>query len=188
MSRFWLGSTTDGLIRNSTIPILLQRPGEKAPGAAPTDFKPRRVLVPLDGSNESEAILNHAVSLAGDGGTEFDILRVSPYPKDFASSYLPDTVQLNTSVLEQDLTAATEYVDGVAETLTERKIPAKGHIVTDRGPAEGILHFAEQSGADLIAMSTHGRGGVSRLVLGSVSDKVIRSTQIPTLVYHPHDV
>ncbi len=157
MSRFWLGSTADGLIRRSTIPILLLRPREDAPGTKP-DFNPRRVLVPLDGSDESEAILTHAVALAGNGQTEFDILRVSPYPKDFASSYLPHTVRVNADLLERGRAAAAEYVEEEAATLIERGIAATGHIVTDRGPAAGILHFAEQSGADLIAMCTHGRG------------------------------
>jgi nucleotide-binding universal stress UspA family protein len=187
MSRFWLGSTADGLIRRSTIPILLLRPCEEAPETK-AEFNPRRVLVPLDGSDESESILTHAVALAGNGETEFDILRVYPYPRDYASSYLPHTVQVNADVLEEGRAAAAEYVEEQAAMLTERGIPATAHIITDREPAAGILHFAEQSGTDLIAMCTHGRGGVSRLVLGSVTDKVIRGAQIPTLVSHPHDV
>ncbi len=186
MSRFWLGSTADGLIRRSTIPILLLRPCEEGPPPKP-DFNPGRVLVPLDGSDESEAILAHAVALAGNVETQFDIVRVYPYPKDFASSYLPHTARVNSNMLERGRTAAAEYVKEEATTLSERGICATGHIVPDREPAAGILHFAERSGADLIAMSTHGRGGVSRLVLGSVTDKVIRGAQIPILVYHPND-
>jgi nucleotide-binding universal stress UspA family protein len=186
MSRFWLGSTADGLIRQSTVPILLLRPREEGAGTQP-DFNPRRVLVPLDGSNESEAILTQALALAGNGATQFDIVRVYPYPTGFASSYLPHTAQVNSDVFETGRTAAAEYVEEKAATLSERGISATGHIVTEREPAAGILHFAEQSGTDLIAMSTHGRGGVSRLVLGSVTDKVIRGTQIPILVYHPND-
>jgi len=185
MSRFWLGSTADGLIRRSTIPILLLRPCEEAPGTQP-DFNPRRVLVPLDGSDESETILTHVLALAWNGETEFDLLRIYPYPKEVASSYLPQTVQVNVDVLESGRTAAAEYVEKEAATLIERGVPATGHIVTDREPAVGILHFAEQSGADLIAMCTHGRSGMSRFVLGSVTDKVIRGAQIPTLVCHPH--
>ena len=182
MSRFWLGSTADGLIRRSTIPMLLLRPCEEGSGTK-ADFNPRRVLVPLDGSGESESILNHALALAGDGQPEFDILKVYPYPKGFVSSYLPHTAQVNADVLEEGRAAAAEYVEEHAATLIERGIPATGHVVTDREPAAGILHFAEQSGSDLIAMCTHGRGGVSRLVLGSVTDKVIRGAQIPTLIY-----
>ena len=187
MSRFWLGSTADGLIRRSTIPILLLRPCEEGSGTK-SDFNPRRVLVPLDGSGESESILNHALALAGDGQPEFDILKVFPYPQDFASSYLPHTAQVNADVLEEGRATDAEYVERHAATLIERGIPATGHVVTDREPAAGILHFAKQSGADLIAMCAHGRGGVSRLVLGSVTDKVIRGAQIPILVCHPQDV
>ncbi len=185
LSRFWLGSTADSLIRRSTIPILLMRPREEEPETQP-DFNPRKVLVPLDGSDESEAILAHALALAGDGETEFDLLRIYPDPKEIAFSYLPQTVQVNVDVVESRRTAA-EYVEEEAARLIERGIPATGHIVTDREPAAGILHFAEQSGADLIAMCTNGRSGVSRFVLGSVTDEVIRSAQIPTLVCHPHD-
>ncbi len=187
MSRFWLGGTADSLIRRSAIPILLLRPWEGAPGAQP-DFKPRNVLVPLDGSAESEAILTHAVALAGNGETEFNILRAYPHPGSYGSSYLPHTTQVNVDVLEKFMTVATDYVEEKAEELVERKISATGHVVAGTGSAAAILHFAEQSGADLIAMSTHGRGGVSRLVLGSVTDKVIRGAEIPVLVYHPHDV
>ncbi len=186
MSRFWLGSTADGLIRRSTIPILLLRPCEEG-SKTKADFDPRRVLVPLDGSDESESILAHALALAADGETKFDILKVYPYPKDFASSYLPHTAQVNADVLEEGRAATIRYVEKHAATLIERGIPATGHVVTDREPAAGILHFAKQSGADLIAMCTHGRSGVSRFVLGSVTDKVIRGAQIPTLVCHPHD-
>jgi nucleotide-binding universal stress UspA family protein len=144
MSRFWLGSTADGLIRRSTNPILLLRPCEESPGTKP-DFNPRRVLVPHDGSDESKAILTYALALAGTGETEFDILRVYPYPRDYASSFLPHTVEVNAGVLRRGRTAAAEYVEEEAAALTERGIPATGHIVTDREPAAGILHFAEQS-------------------------------------------
>lgn len=185
MSRFWLGSTADGLVRHSTVPILLLRPDEDAGGKL-SDFKPQRVLVPLDGSRESEAILSHAIALAGGEGTEFDLLRVYPYPKDFSSSYLPHTVQLNANLLEEGRKAAEAYVTAEADDLVKQGLSVKGHVIVEENPATGILHFAERAGADLIAMSTHGRGGVSRLVLGSVTDKVVRGAQIPTLVYHPH--
>ena len=187
MSRFWLGSTADGLIRRSTIPILLLLPSEEGLGA-PAEFNPRKVLVPLDGSVESEAILTHVLALAGDGGAELDVLRVYPHQETYASSYLPHTAQVNADELERGRTEAVENVEEEAAWLVEHGIPATGHVVAGTAPATAILDFAERSGADLIAMSTHGRGGVSRLVLGSVTDKVIRGTQIPTLVYHPHQI
>ncbi len=187
MSRFWLGSTADGLVRRGTVPILLLRPDEETPGQA-ADFKTKRVLVPLDGSLESEIILSHAIEVAGDEGTKFDLLRVFLCPSNLASSYLPHTVQLNANVFEEGRKVVQEYVTGEAERLVERGLCAEGHVVTEVDPASAILRFAEHSGADLIAMSTHARGGVSRLVLGSVTDKVVRGARIPTLVYHPDGV
>ena len=184
MSRFWLGSTADGLVRHSTVPVLLLRPDEDAPERLP-NFEPRKVVVPLDGSPESEAILAHAITLAGDEGTEFDLVRVYPYAKDFSSSYLPHTVQMNTDLLEERRKAAEEYIQAEADELVKQGLSARGHVVVEDNPATGILDFAERTGADLIAMSTHGRGGVPRLVLGSVTDKVVRGAQIPTLVCHP---
>ena len=184
MSRFWLGSTADGLVRHSTVPILLLRPDEDAPGRMPS-FEPRKVVVPLNGSPESEAILSHAIALVGDEGTEFDLVRVYPYAKDFSSSYLPHTVQMNTDLLEERRKAAEEYIQAETDELVKQGLSAKGHVVVDESPATGILDFAKRTGADLIAMSTHGRGGVPRLVLGSVTDKVVRGAQIPTLVCHP---
>jgi nucleotide-binding universal stress UspA family protein len=188
MSRFWLGGTADGLIRQSTIPILLLRPWEGASGAQPSFGLPRKVVVPLDGSDEGEAILPHAIALAGEGETDFEILRTYPSPGTPSTSYLPHMVQANADAMEEFRCAATTYVAEKAKELVERGVSATGHVVAGTGPAAAILHFAEESGADLIAMSTHGRGGVSRLVLGSVTDKVIRGAQIPILVYHPHDV
>jgi nucleotide-binding universal stress UspA family protein len=188
MSRFWLGSTADALIRHSTFPILLLRPtADVDPGLA-QDFNPRKVLIPLDGSKEGEAILGPALSLADDPEAHVSLLRVFPYPEEFASSYLPHTIQVNAQLLKEGEAAAKEYVDTQAARLSERGIEATGHVTVDASPAAGILHFAGRTGADLIAMSTHGRGGVSRVLLGSVTDKVIRGAEIPMLVYHPHEV
>jgi nucleotide-binding universal stress UspA family protein len=110
--------------------------------------------------------------LADDGEAKFYILRIYPHPGTYRSSYLPHTIQVNVEVHEKGRIAATEYVDEKAEELAGWGISATGHVVAGTGLATGILQFAEQTGADLIAMSTHGRGGVSRLVLGSVTDKV----------------
>ncbi len=187
MSRFWLGSTADGLVRHSTVPILLLRPDEDVASRMAV-FEPKKVVVPLDGSRESEAILSHAIALAGMEDTEFELLRVYPHPKNLASSYLPHTIQVNTNLFEEGRKAAEEYIKAEAAELVSQGLSAEGQVIIEESPGTGILHFAERVGADLIAMSTHGRGGVSRLVLGSVTDKVIRGAQIPTLVYHPHNV
>lgn len=188
MSRFWLGSTTDALVRHSTVPILLMRPEEEATPSSGEPFAPGKIVVPLDGSDESEAILAHALALGGNTDVEYELVRVFPYPEDFASAYLPHTAQINAHLLQEGKAAAQEYVETQVAALKERGIRATAHTIVDSSPAAGILHFAAEMGADLIAMSTHGRGGVSRILLGSVTDKVVRGAEVPMLVYHPHDV
>ncbi len=188
MSRFWLGSTADALVRHSSFPLLLLRPTEDVTLDLEEDFSPKKVLVPLDGSTEGEAIIPHALDIASDPKAVFSLLRVFPYPEEFASSYLPHTIQVNAELLKEGEAVAKEYIDGQAAILVERGLDASGHICVDASPAAGVLHFAERTGADMIAMSTHGRGGVSRLLLGSVTDKVLRGAQVPILVYHPDEV
>ncbi|MBI4545817.1 MAG: universal stress protein, partial [Gemmatimonadetes bacterium] len=58
-------------------------------------------------------------------------------------------------------------------------------VIVHASPAAGILDFAERNAVDLIAMATHGRGGVSRIMLGSVADKVLRGARAPVLLYRP---
>lgn len=61
------------------------------------------------------------------------------------------------------------------------------HVAVHPQPAQGILEYAATRGADLIAVATHGLGGLARLLVGSVADKVIRGASAPVLVVHPTD-
>jgi nucleotide-binding universal stress UspA family protein len=70
-----------------------------------------------------------------------------------------------------------------AESFRHQGIDVSVEIVTGAHPAEGILELAEASEVDVVAMATHGRGGVARLVLGSVADKVIRGGTVPVLLH-----
>jgi len=70
-----------------------------------------------------------------------------------------------------------------AEALGKEGLKVDLEVLVDHEPAEGILAFLEESGADLVAMATHGRGGVARLVLGSVADRVVRSGRTPVLLH-----
>ena len=81
MSRFWLGSTADALVRHSSFPILLLRPTEGATLKPTEDFSPKKVLVPLDGSRESEAILTHALEIADDPEEMVSLLPRLPLPR-----------------------------------------------------------------------------------------------------------
>jgi nucleotide-binding universal stress UspA family protein len=190
LSRAWLGSVADEVVRNATVPVLMLRANEQPHDEeAPTPFT--RILVAIDGSPESDAILGPAVSMAQCSGAALVFTRVvHPIPILFFHPVMPamptsivdedGTAELVTKV-RTDLTAFAECVEG------QTGIRVEVEVMVCTNAAEALLQVAASCGADLIAMTTHGRGA-SRLVVGSVTDKVLRGSQLPLLLYHPTGV
>ena len=87
----------------------------------------------------------------------------------------------------QECDAARGYLEAVAERLQAPSLTVQTRVVEHENPAAAILEEAQQNAADLIAMATQGRGGLKRLFLGSVADKVVRGAGTPLLVYRPVD-
>jgi nucleotide-binding universal stress UspA family protein len=176
-SRFWLGSMADALIRTLPMPVLLVRPQEMALSLSDT-FAPRHILIPLDGSVRAEGILEPAIELGELFAAEFTLLRVvEPFmsPLEFANQGLNDEFERRNLA----------YLEGIAAKFHDRSLHVKTRVVLNRPAAIAILEQARTLNADLIALETHGRGGLGRLLLGSVADKVIRGAQIPVLVHRP---
>jgi nucleotide-binding universal stress UspA family protein len=182
-SRLWLGSTSDRFIRQSTVPVILVKPAEA--GEEHSDHPFKHLLVPMDGTELSEKVLKCAMDLGHVDGVKYTLVRVFPYPAEFASAYLPHTVQLNAQVFEEGKRAAEDYIEARAEELRGDGHEVDARLLVDASPADGILRAAEEVGADLLAMATHGRGGLNRLMLGSVTDKVLRGSHVPILVFRP---
>ncbi len=183
-SRVWLGSTSDQLVRRCTVPVLLVKPGEDADHA---DHPFEHMLVPMDGTELSEKVLECAMDIGHADGVKYTLVRVFPYPAEFATAYLPHTVQLNAAVFEEGKQEAEAYIQAKANALRKAGHEVTSRLLTDASPAAGILRAAEEVGADIVAMSTHGRGGLNRLMLGSVTDKVLRGSHVPVLVFRPKD-
>lgn len=180
LSRAWLGSVSDGLIRSLEIPILLVRPGENlADRRAPVH--PRRVLIPLDGSRLSERILPHAIALAGESNVDYLLLHaIAPALRADGRGIHVDEVR------EEEIEGrAHRYLTEMADRLRARGLQVELSVQAHPSPPQAILEAAIRQSADLIAMTTHGRGGLSRLVLGSTADKVIRDAPVPVLVFRP---
>lgn len=188
LNRLWLGSVADGVIRRSGVPVLLLRPIEnKTRRDATQPFK--KILVPLDGSALSADALSSATALAQSSAAQLLLLRVvQPVPLLIADVGMPFTYP----VTVPDETATDQVVDDVKKELTEvtRQLRVESGLQVDSfvvvGPnvAEGIIDFARGHGVDAIAMSTHGRGA-SRVLLGSVADKVLRAAGLPMLLHRP---
>jgi nucleotide-binding universal stress UspA family protein len=183
ISRVWMGSIADALVRRAAVPLLLIRPK-----AADVDwdrgFATRHVLITLDGSALAEGIIEPALELGELGNARFTLLRVV-LPLPFVVP--PNSVGVaysQTGAVESKETAA-KYLASVAGRLRARGARVEIATLFHTSPALGILDFAATHAVDLVAMATHGRGGWSRVALGSVADKVMRGTMMPVLLFSP---
>lgn len=182
IQRAWLGSVTDGLVRRTPAPVLVVRPadGSEAPAfSGHPGF--RRVVVPLDGSPAARVILGPAVDLVGTEGVTYTLLRVLVAARPLPSTYLPHVAEENRRMAEARKEAEELLASRTAE-LEARGATVATRIVEHLSASQGIQEVVEEVGGDLIAMTTEGRGGIGRLLVGSVADKVIRGSNIPVLV------
>lgn len=171
--RFWLGSVADRLIRHATVPVLLLT-GSRSTGkrlAGTPVFK--HVLVTLDGSDRAEAALRAARALlAGVPGRITVAHVVHPMSALAATSLERDPEQVMVESYLEPLLAAQR---GPGLTLDY-------DVVVDGNVARAILEVAKRSDVGAIAITSQGLAGVQRLVVGSVADKLIRTSPVPVLV------
>jgi nucleotide-binding universal stress UspA family protein len=138
-----------------------------------------RMLVPLDGSEGAEAILPFAEQVAGPLDAEVVLFRVLEPPSPIglvasAGVVTPDTFTLG----EID---AKRYLSEIERRLSRKGLRVRTRV-TLGSPAEEILAAARSISADLIAMATHGRSGIGRVLLGSVAESVLRASPVPVLL------
>jgi nucleotide-binding universal stress UspA family protein len=145
----------------------------------------KKILAPLDGSEFSECALEHVKAIAaGCSVPEVVLLRVvEPIHSTDLAAYAEagiDTVLLMRDVEE----AAKTYMSRMTEELKKTGLNVSG-VVSTGWSADQILSYAADNGVDLIIMSTHGRGGIGRWFMGSVTDKVVRHASVPVLTVAP---
>jgi nucleotide-binding universal stress UspA family protein len=189
-SRAWLGSVADGVVRKASVPVLMLRATSDTTvlghGRALPLF--HRILVPLDGSVTASSILEAAAALAKCGNAKLVLLRVVAtvpiYLMDPQVPAYPTTIA-DLEATQEAAELAEEELAAVAASV-EREYSLKVETVVEISDrtAHAILEVAKRQGADLVAMTTHGRG-MSRLVVGSVTDKVLRGSYLPMLLHHP---
>jgi nucleotide-binding universal stress UspA family protein len=181
MRRAWLGSVADSLIREAPCPILLVRPRDEAfSTAAAADRGIRHVLLPLDGTSTSQLAIPRAVEIGSRFGARYTLLRVmSPLAWEISPhSYDPPPVALSA----MSGRAAAAELESLAEPLRRRGLTVATHVTDATSPAPAILAYAAAHAVDLIVIGTGGAGPFRRVLLGSVSDKVVRGSDIPVMV------
>jgi nucleotide-binding universal stress UspA family protein len=154
-----------------------------------------RILVALDGSPAAEGVLEHAEALAAAFGSQITLVRATLSPEmvlaqtgaaEAATVEVPPTVDPE-PILEADHDTAGEYLSSVAARLRQRSLPVT--VETPEGTANNVIvERAKALRADLILMTTHGRGGLGRVVFGSTADSVMRHAPCPVLLVRIPDV
>ena len=179
--RWLMGSVAEKVLRGATNPLLLVRGDEegKSDGAATL----KSIVVPLDGSKLAETVLPRAIDLAKKLGLEIVLTRAYQIPLSSAyagadAAYIPNTEALLNVVREE----AGAYLEAKVNELKQNGIEKVSSILLVGSGADEIIDLARRTPDNLIAMCTHGRSGVKRWALGSVTEKVVRHSGDPVLV------
>jgi nucleotide-binding universal stress UspA family protein len=182
LARWVLGSVAEKVIRGAPVPVLLMRSFQAGPQGLPLpagtgEFPFRRILVPVDGSKTSLQVLPAAADFASLFGAEVDVLSVDvPYPVPMGAELPPPPPKAGDSAREEAERAVARFLE---KGVKARPLTSSGD------PAARILDTATAERADLIAMATHGWTGVTRWMLGSVTEKVLRHSTLPMLIVRP---
>lgn len=179
VGRWVFGSTTDKVLHSSKLPMLLVRPG--APSAdVPHADTLRSLVVPLDGSALAEMVLPTVESLAGKLKLPVTLMRVVPTAGMIYAGLEP--YAYDPRIDEEFQKTAEDYLKKVAGGLRKKGITVTCEQRTGYA-ALHIIDFADAKKGSLVVMSTHGRSGVGRWIMGSVADRVLRATHRPILLF-----
>jgi nucleotide-binding universal stress UspA family protein len=142
----------------------------------------RAILIATDGSEYIKKAVDYGIELASNTGAKLHVIYVVD-TRAYSKIPLSSPTEYTFSILRQEGDMAIQYVAGRAEAtgLEVEGIIAEGH------PADEIIKYAEKNSIDLIVMGTLGKSGLEKFLLGSVADKVIRSSRIPVITVPAKD-
>jgi nucleotide-binding universal stress UspA family protein len=181
LNRFWLGSVTDRLLRTAGVPILVLKPDR-----IPEKISCRRIVLALDGEIEQEVVdaglsLLHVMPQA-----TLVLARIVEPPIPVVTRMAVQPAPFGPDWTERHETQARNYLDRLADRLRGPGRAIETQTLMGHPVAEQILGLAHTIGAGLVVLGTHGSRGFERLLLGSVADKVIRTSDVPVLVAPIH--
>jgi nucleotide-binding universal stress UspA family protein len=148
---------------------------------------PSRILVPVDLSEGSQALIDYAIQLAKPFNAALEIIHAWEPPQYVAPDLLVAAPGWNSQSLEQvAVDAASKELNALVEKVANAGLPIKHRVVVGEA-ASTVLRLAEEGKHDLIIMGTHGRRGLPRLLLGSVAQKIVARAHCPVLTVHLYD-
>jgi nucleotide-binding universal stress UspA family protein len=146
----------------------------------------RHILIATDGSSFAEKAISHGLSLAKSVGAKITALIVeAPFNVyDVPESRIRQMSEAFAQHAEQVSRHAAAVLDRVADAARATGVPCETVQVEHHQPYQAIIVAAKNKGCDVIVMASHGRSGISAILLGSVTNKVLTHTDIPVLVCH----
>lgn len=181
ISRLWLGSVADRLMRRLEIPLLLTRPREDDPATSAAPPASGHILIPLDGTAASERIIPHALAMGRLMGARYTLLQTLELIGPIAEQETYTPTEREMADLMED---ARRYLDRIAAQLRAEACSVRTELLIGP-PALVILDYARDHAVDLIALETQARSGSARLFVGSVADKIVRGAHAPVLLHRP---
>jgi len=144
----------------------------------------KNILVPTDGSALSHRAVKDAVALAKLLGAQVTGFHVAPsYHIEVYSDYVPPDMLTPQEHAASAKRAALRHLEFIKKAAAERKVKYSGYFTMNDSPADAIVKAARKYKCDLIYMGSHGRSGLSKLLLGSQTNKVLSQTRVPVLVH-----
>lgn len=185
IGRWMMGSVTDKVLHGTANPLLVTHSREGS--AQSSEISLKNVIIPLDGSNLAEQILPHAVPLAQALRLNIILTRVTPSADEYyrfmdqamTSSISSERYEDYATEADAD---ATNYLDQVQARLANDDVTQVETRLMRGSAADAILDLADGTPDSLVAMTTHGRSGIGRWVMGSVADRLVRHSGLPVLV------
>jgi nucleotide-binding universal stress UspA family protein len=184
--RWMVGSVAEEVVRTAGMPVLLVR-GDKE---VPRELMVANILAPVDGSEYAEAALDYAVELARAFGATIHLLRVVDTPSAYAMLSRHMETAATGDILDEIIKSMREETDDYLEKLAQQ-VASRGvsvRTVSLEGyPGEKLIEHERQGFFQLVVMATAGRSGVSRVVFGSVAERVLKLGRSPVILIRPTD-
>jgi nucleotide-binding universal stress UspA family protein len=183
VSRWWLGSVADRVLHLTSKPFLVVRSHQQDDLVHQEGFS--RIVVPVDGSSIAEQVLPHVVYLATGLDLVVDLVRVTPSRDEFHRHlpHLPGRPNPSYEDYSSHANAeAAKYLAQLKENLQRQGVNSVEEHLLQGDPAASIIDIAAATDDRLVAMTTHGRSGLGRWVLGSVAERVVRHSGDPVVL------
>lgn len=172
MVRWLFGHNLEHVLSTLPVPLLLVRPAYE------------KIVVPLDGSRWSESAIRQAADIARAHNAELILLHVYQSP---ASSYTDQLALAGQQyMVDRQYEQMREQLVSLRNGLRREGLRAREQIIRSHNPAQAICEFVEaEEGVSMVVMSTHGRTGLARWLVGSVAQNVIKNVRCPVKLVHP---